>query len=432
MSNWQIKIQDPTGETRTICLRQSKGQMTLGREESSKIPLRDSTLPNKVGIFWKKQCGTLLSPFWFKLFDDVQGGVLGDLTIREAHLPPGVPLKLGESTLVLQNHESKKTLPEFPSSVRPWLTQTREGAEFLWMTQKAAATSLTTYIAGETGTGKEVIARLIHAWSKRCGSAFVPLHCGALTLSLIESELFGHTKGAFTGAVSHRPGALLQAHGGTLFLDEVGDLPLEIQVKLLRFLEDGEIRPVGSDQVIHADVRIVCATNLSLKKLVTEKKFRQDLYYRLTSVTLQIPSLRDRPQDIELLAKKFASELGKMLSYRALLRLKAHYWPGNVRELRHVVERASALAGPFVPVLNQDAFEFLVNSESVQDSPELGLTGAVLTLAEMERVLIVKALKLSEGNRADAADILGIARSTLFEMLKRHKIPGIKRKKSDR
>src|SRR6185437_7560722 len=186
--------------------------------------------------------------------------------------------------------------------------------------------------ARETGTGKEVIAQLLHAWSERVAGPFVPLHCGALALSLAESELFGHVKGAFTGASQHRPGALMQAHGGTLFLDEIGDLPLDIQVKLLRFLENGEIRPVGADRPSRVDVRLLCATHHPLWKLVEEGKFRRDLFYRLASITIEIPSLRSRPEDIELLARRFAQELGKTLSNRAILRLQAHAWPGNVRE----------------------------------------------------------------------------------------------------
>jgi transcriptional regulator with PAS, ATPase and Fis domain len=241
---------------------------------------------------------------------------------------------------------------------------------------------------------------------------------------LAESELFGHVKGAFTGALHHRPGALLQAHGGTLFLDEVGDLPLDIQVKLLRFLENGEIRPVGADHPSRVDVRLICATHQPLQKLVEENKFRRDLYYRIASITLPIPTLRSRPEDIDLLARKFSQDLNKTLSSRALLRLQAHAWPGNVRELRHAVERASGLAGCFNPVLGEEAFEFLLTPENIAQTPELELGASALSLHEMERIVLLKALKLSRGNRARAAKILGVARSTLFEMLKRHKISG--------
>jgi transcriptional regulator with PAS, ATPase and Fis domain len=218
----------------------------------------------------------------------------------------------------------------------------------------------------------------------------------------------------------------MQAHNGTLFLDEVGDLPLDIQVKLLRFLENGEIRPVGADRPSRADVRLLCATHHPLKKLVEEGKFRRDLYYRLASVTIEIPSLRTRPDDIRMLAIRFASDLSRTLSERALLRLQAHRWPGNVRELRHAIERASGLAGPFVPVLDEECFEFLLTPENITETPGLELGAAILTLEEMERVMLLKALRLAYGNRAKAAKILGVARSTLFEMLKRHRIRGPK------
>src|SRR6185312_1888625 len=224
--------------------------------------------------------------------------------------------------------------------------------------------------------------QLIHAWSERAAGPFVPLHCGALPLSLAESELFGHVMGAFTGATHHRPGALMQAHGGTLFLDEVGDLPLDIQVKLLRFLENGEIRPVGADRPSRADVRLLCATHLPLQQLVDDGKFRRDLYYRLASVTLEIPTLRSRPEDIELLAQRFGADLNRSISARAMLRLKAHRWPGNVRELRHALERASGLAGPFSPTLTEEAFSVLVTPDSVSKAPEMEFGSACLTLKE--------------------------------------------------
>ena len=216
---------------------------------------------------------------------------------------------------------------------------------------------------------------------------------------------------------------MLQAHNGTLFLDEIGDLPLDIQVKLLRFLENGEIRPVGADHIVRADVRIVCATHQSLKQLVAEGKFRRDLYYRLASVSIEIPTLRSRPDDLKDLAVRFARELGREIHPQAILRLQAYSWPGNVRELRHAIERASGMSGPFEKVLSEESFEFLLTPDSVSARPEIEI-GSVLTLVEMEKALLVRALRLSDGNRAKAARILGVARSTLFEMVKRHRIPG--------
>jgi DNA-binding NtrC family response regulator len=421
LSNLRLEIRDPSGETRWIALPKA-GLLRIGRAGDCEIMLRDPTLPEWAGDL---RCEGELP--WIRLAEGRTTASLAAIPIREAMIPLDLPVRIGETTLRLVRESELGTLPAFPRTGTAWKTASQTGAELLWMTKKAAATPLSIYIAGETGTGKEVIASLLHAWSDRAGAPFVPLHCGALAPSLAESELFGHVKGAFTGAHVQRVGALLAAHGGTLFLDEVGDLTLDLQVKLLRFLENGEIRPVGSDQIRHSDVRVVCATHMPLRKLVEEGKFRRDLYYRLASVTLEIPTLRSRPEDTALLARDFATELRKTVSPRALLRLQAYSWPGNVRELRHAIERAAGLAGSFQPMLDEEAFAFLFagNSEESGEGFVGGeLAEGMLTLGEMERVMLLRSLRLSRGNRADAAKLLGIARSTLFEMLKRYQIEG--------
>lgn len=426
---WQARIHDPSGETRIIPLKNlNQGSFTVGRGDSADIPLRDPQASTSAAMLWQKpQSLSQSSPFWIQIPAESAPATIGDLQVREAQVPAGLPIRLGESEILIERHSiSGQALPPFPSNTRPWLTVSEAGRRTLWNTRKSSATPLSIYLAGETGTGKEVLAHLVHAWSDRASGPFVPLHCGALPLSLAESELFGHVKGAFTGASHHRAGALMQAHGGTLFLDEVGDLPLDIQVKLLRFLENGEIRPIGADRPSRADVRVLCATHHPLQKWVEEGKFRRDLYYRLASVTIDIPALRERPEDIELLAVQFASELKRSLSPRAILRLQAHRWPGNVRELRHSIERACGLAGPFTSILSEEAFDFLLTPDSIENNPSLELGAAVLSLHEMERAMLLKALRLSGGHRGHAARILGIARSTLFEMLKRHKIQGPK------
>ena len=422
---WKLRIEDPSGETRLLPLDSGAAgdqPLILGRTERSSLPLNDPTLPAEVGelVFTK-------SALWVRILTGGAPALLGDLPIREAFLPPGVPLRLGETVIRLESARGAPPLPRQPSGTKHWLTQSEAGKDTLWMTRKAARTPLAIYLAGETGVGKEVLAHLVHAWSERSSGPFIPIHCGALPLSLVESELFGHTKGAFTGAIGHRPGALMQAHNGTLFLDEIGDLPLDIQVKLLRFLENGEIRPLGADRAHRVDVRIVCATHHPLLELVESGRFRRDLYYRLASVTVEIPSLRTRPEDIELLARRFATELGRSLSVQAMYRLQAHSWPGNVRELRHAIERASGLAGELSKTLNEDSFRFLTAAEDdLPDSPQKDPEEleAILTLKEMEKIMLIKALRISKGNRLEAAKILGIARSTLFEMLKRHRISG--------
>jgi transcriptional regulator with PAS, ATPase and Fis domain len=425
MTELCVILVDPSGETRRILLDR-KVVHTIGRTADSSILLRDPTLPEKVGtlVF---QPGKEAPMPWLLLDTAAPSAELARISVREVAIPLGVSVRVGETLFTLERVEELRRLPEMPRNLTAWKTESDSGAKLLWMTKKAAPTPLSIYIAGETGTGKEVIAGLVHAWSERASGPFVPLHCGALAPSLAESELFGHVKGAFTGANSQRVGALLQAHGGTLFLDEIGDLSLDLQVKLLRFLENGEVRPVGSDQIRHADVRVVCATHLPLRKLVDEGKFRRDLYYRLASITLEIPTLRSRPEDVKKLSVEFAAELGKMIAPRTLLRLQAYSWPGNVRELRHAIERGAGLSGPFVTVLDDEAFSFLFaqsGEENAESYVASELAEGMLTLNEMERVMILRSLKLTRGNRADAAKILGVARSTFFEMLKRHRIEG--------
>ncbi|MFL5813985.1 MAG: sigma 54-interacting transcriptional regulator, partial [Bdellovibrionia bacterium] len=291
---WQVRIEDPSGETRICSLK--KPTLRVGRDPSCEIQLRDPLVPSEAALIWEtprasssKNASRTASPYWVRTLDSEQPLLLGDLPFRESQLPHGMILTVGESRIVLQRADEHLALPDQPHSIRPWLTCSESGRKLLWTAKKAAGTPLSLYLAGETGTGKEVLAQLLHAWSDRARGPFIPLHCGALPLSLAESELFGHVKGAFTGAIQQRPGALMQAHGGTLFLDEVGDLPLDIQVKLLRFLENGEIRPVGADQSTRVDVRLICATHHPLRQLVEEGKFRRDLYFRIASVTLEIP-----------------------------------------------------------------------------------------------------------------------------------------------
>jgi len=413
-----IAIQDPSGEVRTFRLAR---ETWIGRATDAPIPLRDPTVPARALSLLRASEDEV----WVRAEPEAPSLEVGDLKLREACIPVGVALRVGESELrVLERDSESLPSPTFPSGLRPWISIHPAGRELLWNTRKAAKTPLSVYLAGETGTGKEVLANLIHAWSDRAAGKFVALNCAALSISLVESELFGHVKGAFTGAHQPRPGALLQAHNGTLFLDEVGDLPADIQVKLLRFLEDGEIRAVGSDHASHANVRVICATHKPLKKLVEEGQFRRDLYYRLASVTLDIPALRHRPDDIRHLATLFAYDMGKSLSRQALLRLQAYSWPGNVRELRHAVERACALSSDFSSTLAESAFDFLLTPDAIATDPSVEWGVPILRLDEMERHLILKALRLTTGNRTEAAKILGVARSTLFEMLKRHRITG--------
>ena len=416
---WTVKIQDPSGHTRTITVRSGE-KLSLGRSEECLLQLKDPDVAmEKIGEVEIHEGNLSLKLEATSLCAEFSG-----LAIREGEIPAGSELKIGGSRLTFSKEVDENTLPTMPKGVRAWKSMTDSGAKLLWQTKKVASTPLSVYISGETGTGKELIAHLLHAWSERASGPFIAINCGALTPSLVESELFGHTKGSFTGADQSRIGAFLQAHNGTLFLDEVGNLPPEVQVKLLRFLEDGEIRPVGSDRVVHSQVRLICATHLPLLKLVEEGKFRKDLYFRIASVTLKIPSLRDRPEDIEMLAIESATKLGKIVPGKTIAKLKSYSWPGNVRELQHSVERACGLVGPFEPVLGEELFEWeemkaLSGGTEIQNEMD-----GVLRIDQMEKIMLLKVLRISRGNRQEAAKLLGVARSTVFDMLKRHKIPG--------
>jgi transcriptional regulator with PAS, ATPase and Fis domain len=279
----------------------------------------------------------------------------------------------------------------------------------------------TTLISGESGVGKEKIAHLIHAASPRAAGPFVGVNCGAVTETLLESELFGHARGAFTGADRDRPGLFEAAQGGTLFLDEVGEVSPGMQVKLLRALQEKEVRRVGETRARPVDVRVVAATNRSLEGEVAAGRFRKDLYYRLRVIELRVPPLRDRPDDVLPLARVFLAETAKRMdrkvtgfSARAADQLLRHDWPGNVREVQNAVEYAVALcAGSRVEV--DDLPEELRTAR-----PRAAASGATRPLAEVEREQILAAVERAGGNRTRAAQELGIGLATLKRKLKEY------------
>ena len=272
--------------------------------------------------------------------------------------------------------------------------------------RRLAAMPTTVLVTGESGTGKEVAARALHNLSSRVGNPFVPVNCGAIAPEIIESELFGHLKGAFTGAASSREGLFFYAQGGTLFLDEVGELPMALQAKLLRVLEDRRIRPVGAEREIPVDVRVVAATNRDLQAAVQAGAFRQDLYYRLNVVQLHMPALRERTDDIPQLARHFLRQLSAQLGVPAPtlgeeeLDTLCHYaWPGNVRELRNVMERWL--------ILGKFPYVYFATSHMVDEPP------SEITLEALEKQHILKALASVDGNKSEAARRLGVSRKTL-------------------
>jgi DNA-binding NtrC family response regulator len=243
--------------------------------------------------------------------------------------------------------EAQRSLPKTKNTLRGMVGDSEPMQREYALTRMVAARDTTVLITGESGTGKDLVAQEIHQISPRRKQPFVVVNCSAIPESLLEAELFGYTKGAFTGAVQSRIGRIHAAHGGTLFLDEIGDMPLSLQSKLLRFLEQGEVQRLGGNDNLKVDVRVVAATNVNLKKQMEKQMFRDDLYYRLAVFPIQLPPLRDRMGDLEALVATFIARFspGKVLSYEALQLLEQHHWPGNVRELRNVIERATILAG---------------------------------------------------------------------------------------
>ena len=290
-----------------------------------------------------------------------------------------------------------------------------------------AATDVTVLIKGETGTGKEVLAGAIQKDSHRANKPFITLNCAALPESLIESELFGHRKGSFTGAIADKKGIFQAADGGTLFLDEINSLPISIQAKLLRFLENGECLAVGDTQPYLVDVRIISATNCNLQQQIEAGKFREDLYFRLNVIPLEIPALKDRVEDIEHLLKHFNdhfsaqhSRIAPKFSKQALKILQNYDWPGNVRELRNLCERTSVLlSGQLIEAENfpHDFFSTKTNSSDNQD---FALPSVGINLNKLEADLIHQALERTNGNRARAARLLGLSRDTLLYRIQKH------------
>lgn len=298
-------------------------------------------------------------------------------------------------------------------------------AEVATLISKIGPSNATVLVTGETGTGKEVVARTIHETSPREDALFVPINCAAVPADLLESELFGHAKGAFTGAQSDRVGKIELANGGTLFLDEIGDMPMALQAKLLRVLEESVIEPVGSNRRVNVDIRLVSATNRDLREAIEKQEFREDLLYRINTVEVPLPPLRDRPEDVQVLAKRFlqqfALELRKpelQLSPQALEILRAYRWPGNIRELRNVMERAVVLSGS--DIVGERAFS---NLEVAAARPVGNETAAAQTLEEavgqLERQMILDALA-GCSSKGGAARRLGISERTLWNKMKRY------------
>lgn len=337
-------------------------------------------------------------------------------------------LKLIESSLeevfceLNRSHESANTQTSYLDQFG-LLVGSSAAMHSLYRTiRKVAVTKANAFIMGESGTGKELIANTLHVFSQRAEGPFVAINCGALSPELIDSELFGHVKGAFTGAHKDHQGVFEQAEGGTLFLDEVTEMPYEQQVKLLRVLESGEYKPVGSQQVKMANVRIVAATNRTLSDAIRDEVFREDLYFRLAQFPIMVPTLRDREGDACGLAQHFLAYRNaqdgqhKQFSKQSIEKINHYSWPGNVRELKHAVERAYILADTIIHP------EHIVTND-LSDQTETDITSGIPTgmrLDDIEKIAILKTLKNNDGNKTDTANQLGISVKTLYNKLDKY------------
>ncbi|MCP3097670.1 sigma 54-interacting transcriptional regulator [Myxococcus sp. K15C18031901] len=350
------------------------------------------------------------------------GTWIGPVRIFEAEVPLPTTLRVGETELVL---EAAPTGPRKEVASFHGIIGNDAAVKGLAdLIERVAPSTAAVTILGESGTGKELVARALHTCSPRVNKSLIPVNCAAISKELIESELFGHEKGSFTGAANARKGAFEEADGGTLFLDEIGELPLDLQAKLLRALESGEIKRVGASRPINVDVRVVAATNVDLLAAAREGTFREDLYYRLCVIPLHLPPLRSRKGDVPALAEHFLklyAPRGQTVRFSpaAVERLQGHAWPGNIRELRNVVHRALLFRkGPVIDA-GDLSFDQEINKETGIAVPELppGMTLEQM-LEKLERQIVEAALRRYNNNRERVARELGVARSTLFKRLK--------------
>jgi DNA-binding NtrC family response regulator len=345
------------------------------------------------------------------------------------------PCKLFEISAALKRVAEKRTLTNKTIALESRLKAVEGSPDLIGhsppmlrvkkLCEKIAPTDSSVLIQGETGTGKELVARRIHDLSPRVNMPFVPVNCGALAEHLVESELFGHGKGAYTGAEKSRKGLIEVANGGTLFLDEFGELDRSMQVKLLRFLESGEVRRVGENEAFHVDVRIVCATNRNLQKMVADGTFREDLYFRINTFEIPLPPLRERKDDIPELARTLVARYLKrrdipeaMLSPEAIAVLKQHEWPGNVRELANALERATIMSDG-ITIRPADLPSHLLGHDQAPEAQprSLVMPTSPKTLREIEMDMIYKVLDKYQGDKPKAAAELGIALKTLYNKL---------------
>ncbi len=406
--------------------------VSIGAASNNDVVLSDSTVSSHHCVLESRGEG-----YRVRDLESTNGTRVDGVRVVEAFLDPGARLRLGAVDLLFDATRTWLAVEPTVDEAFGHLVGSSDAMRATFaMLARVAATELTCLITGETGTGKELAARSIHAASRRSGSPFVVVDCGALTEGLVESQLFGHERGAFTGAEKRHAGCFETASGGTVFLDEIGDLPLELQPKLLRVLERREVCPLGSAKHIPVDVRVLAATHRDLAAMVEEGGFREDLFYRLAEVAVALPPLRERPEDIRVLGARILADLGggATLAPDALAALEARAWPGNVRELRNVLRRAAALA----PSSLIDARALATSTPAVAVATpasdadlripirvDLSLKDARTRWLEMlESAYLARVVDAWGADPGVAAEKIGVHRKSFFRLLKQY---GIKR-----
>jgi transcriptional regulator with GAF, ATPase, and Fis domain len=403
----------------------------IGKSDENDIVVAEETVSRVHCEIVRDQKGYLLRDL-----NSTNGTFLDGAEIREAYIRAGSLIAVGTVQIKFTPFEERiEILPSDKEQLGELVGRSLRMREIFGLIERIAPTEATVLLEGETGTGKDLVARTIHGLSRRKTAPFVVVDCGAVAGNLIESELFGHEKGAFTGAQSMRQGAFELAHGGTVFLDELGELSLDLQPKLLRVLEQREIRRVGGNKTIKVDIRVIAATKRDLLKEVQAGKFREDLYFRLSVVPVRVPSLRDRKEDLPLLVKAFTSKMdrGDGVSIaepdeRMLAQLTNHDWPGNVRELRNVLERGFYLAPPS----GSDPVRLVAMPQSAETNPSVNTPSFDANLSyrgnkeqfenDFERRYLAWLMERSQGNISRAAREADMDRKYLHKLLKKHNI----------
>jgi len=400
--------------------RASRAEIIVGTQAASDLVLTDQTVS-------RSHLSLEAVPDGFRLRDlgSTNGTFVAGVRVVEAYVKPGAEIEVGETRLRFQTLSDPLEIPLYHGDrFGPMLGHSTPMRQLFALLERAAKSDATVLVLGETGTGKDLAAEAVHQASPRANGPFVVLDCSAIPESLIESELFGHEKGAFTGANDKRVGVFESADGGTVFLDEIGELPLQLQPKLLRVLERRVVRPVGSNVQREVDVRVIAATNRDLRAEVNRGQFREDLFFRLSVITARIPALRERAEDLPLLARFFLGQVApgeKELPEGLEQRLAAHRWPGNVRELRNTVERAVALGGAWA--FSDGPREAVGNEQPLEVDATIPFKEAKQRLIErFERPYLDQLLKLNAGNVSAASRQAGIDRVHLLKLLRRYSL----------